>query len=107
MKYAVVKIGGSQYKVSEGEMITVDRLSGKEGSSIVFSEVLLLVDDDKVKIGRPLVKDGQVKGEIVSQTKGKKIRVATFKAKARYRRVRGFRSLLTRVKILSIIAVSN
>lgn len=107
MKYAVVKIGGTQHKVSEGETLVVDKLEGKKGQKLTLNEILLLVDDNKIKIGQPLVKNAKAEAEIVDQIKGEKIRVATFKAKARYRKVKGFRSLLTRVKILSIIAVSN
>lgn len=103
MKYAVVKIGGSQYKVAEGDEIAVDKIDGEKGKSLTFEEVLLLVDDQRVRIGQPLLKEAKVKAEIVGQFKGKKIRVATYKAKSRYRRVKGFRPLLTRVKILSII----
>ena len=107
MKYAVVKIGGNQQKIFEGEVLAVDKLEGKKGQALTFKEVLLLVDDKKVKIGQPLIKGASVEVEIVDQVKGEKIRVATFKAKARYRKVKGFRSLLTRVKILSIISSSG
>lgn len=102
-KYAVVKIGGSQYKVAEGDEIAVDKIDGEKGKSLTLEEVLLFVDEKKVTIGQPLVKNAKIKAEIVDQFKGKKIRVATYKAKSRYRRVKGFRSLLTRVKILSIM----
>ena len=102
-KYAVVKIGGSQYKVAEGDEIAVDKIDGEKGKSLTLEEVLLFVDEKKVAIGQPLVKNAKIKAEIVDQFKGKKIRVATYKAKSRYRRVKGFRSLLTRVKILSIM----
>lgn len=81
----------------------MDKIDGEKGQAVVFNEVLLLVDGKKVKIGQPLVKGAKVEAQIVDQVKGKKIRVATFKAKSRYRRVKGFRPLLTRVKILSII----
>lgn len=103
MKYAVVKIGGSQYKVAEGDEIAVDKIDGEKGKSLTFEEVLLFVDEKRVTIGQPLVKNAKIKAKIVDQFKGKKIRVATYKAKSRYRRVKGFRPLLTRVKILSII----
>lgn len=103
MKYAVVKIGGTQYKVAEGDEIAVDKIDGEKGKSLTFEGVLLFVDEKRVAIGQPLVKNTKIKAEIVGQFKGKKIRVATYKAKSRYRRVKGFRPLLTRVKILSII----
>lgn len=102
MKYAVVKIGGSQYKVSQNDVIDVDKITEKKDDFVEFNEVLLLVDDGKVKIGNPLVKEAKVKAKIVDQIKGKKISVATYKAKSRYRRVKGFRPLLTKIKIEKI-----
>ncbi|MDP3888861.1 MAG: 50S ribosomal protein L21 [bacterium] len=101
MKYAVVKIGGSQYKVQEGKGIIVDRLPQKEGEPFEITEVLLLVDD-QVKIGQPTLSDIQIKAKILGHEKGEKIRVAKFKAKSRYRKVTGFRASLTRVMIEQI-----
>ena len=103
MKYAVIRTGGKQYRVAEGDEIEVDKLEAEKGKAFTFDEVLLFVDGDKVKIGQPLVKGVKVKAKIIDQIKGKKIRVATFKAKARYRRVKGFRSRLTKVKIEKIV----
>ncbi len=103
-KFAIVKIGGSQYKVTEGEEIEVEKIEGEKGALLTFNSVLLLVDGKKIKIGQPLVKNAEVKAEIVSQIKGEKIRVATYKAKTGYRRVRGFRPLLTKLKIKKISA---
>ena len=103
-KFAVIKIGKSQYKVVEGDELDVDKIEGKKGKALIFDEVLLLVDDKKVKIGKPLVKGAKAKAKIVDQFKGKKIRVATYKAKSRYRRVKGFRALLTKIKIEKITA---
>lgn len=102
MKYAVVEIAGSQHKVSEGEEIEVDKIEGEKGKKLTFDKVLLVVNEKKRQIGNPLVKWAKVTAEIIEQFKGKKIRVATYKAKSRYRRVRGHRSLLTRIKIKKI-----
>jgi len=102
MKYAVVKIGGRQYKVVEGDLLEVEKLEGKKGELISFPEVLLLVDEDKISLGQPLVKGAKVKAEIVDQLKGGKTRVATYKAKSRYRKVKGFRPQLTKIKIESV-----
>ncbi|MFZ5366427.1 MAG: 50S ribosomal protein L21 [Patescibacteria group bacterium] len=102
MKYAVVKIGGSQYKVSEGDEIEVLRLPQKEGEEIEFPEVLLLVSEAGVKIGQPQVSGVTVKAKILSHFKAEKIRVARFKAKSRYRKVKGFRAALTRIRIEKI-----
>lgn len=105
MEYAVVKIGGSQYKVKEGEEIEVDRLPQKEGEEIELPEVLLVVSDGEVKIGQPQVSGATVKAKILSHFKGEKIRVSRFKAKSRYRKVKGFRPYLTKIKIEKIDVV--
>ncbi len=102
MKYAVIKTGGKQYKVSEGEELFIEKIAGKNGDSVVFDQVLLLVNEKKADIGRPLVEKAKVKAKILAQTRGKKIRVAKFKAKSRYRRVKGHRQALTQVKIEKI-----
>jgi large subunit ribosomal protein L21 len=101
-KLAVIKISGSQSKVSEGDEIEVAKIEGKEGDLLTFKEVLLLATEKEVKVGQPLVADAQVKAKILVQKKGSKIRVAVFKAKSRYRRVKGFRPRLTRIKIEKI-----
>jgi len=103
-KFAVIKIGGHQYKVTEGEEIEVPKIEGKEGTVLTLEEVLLVVDEDEVKIGQPQVKGARVEAEIVEQRKGEKIRVAKYKAKTGYRRVRGFRPLITALKIKKISA---
>ena len=103
MKFAIVRIKGKQYKVSQGDLIKLEKLDGKKGDKLIFDEVLLLVAaDDNVKIGTPLVEKTTVEAEIVRQFKGTKIRVAKFKAKSRYRRVQGHRQQLTEIKIISI-----
>jgi len=102
MKYAVIRTGSKQYKVEEQSTIAVEKLEGKPGDRVNFEEVLLLADNGKVRIGQPQLADITVKGKIVSQEKGEKIRVATYKAKSRYRRVIGHRQRLTQVHIDSI-----
>jgi len=102
MKYAIIRTGGKQYQVSEAEELLVEKINSKEGVSVEFDSVLLLVDGEKVAIGQPTIKGARVKAKIVGQVKGPKIRVAKFKAKSRYRRVRGHRQRLTRIKIEKI-----
>ena len=99
MKYAVIALSGTQYQVQEDQVITVDKLDPKTKSC---SEVLLIVDGDKVKIGQPLIKDAFVDFEIVKDYQGKKLRVSTYKAKSRYRKTKGFRPQLTDIKITKI-----
>jgi len=102
MKYAVIAISGSQYKISEDQIITIDNLDIENGKSASTDQVLLVVDDKVTKIGTPLIKDAQVEYQIVSSYKGDKIDVNTFKAKSRYRRHLGFRPHLTDIKITKI-----
>jgi len=102
MNYAVVRIGGKQYKVSKGDILEVDKQDVKPSEQIIFDDVLLLASNGKTKIGNPRVSDIKVKGKVLEQKKGKKIRVAKFKAKVRYRRVMGFRPFLTRLQIIDI-----
>jgi large subunit ribosomal protein L21 len=101
MNYVVIKTGGKQYKVSEGDVIEVDRLA-VDGEKVIFDDVLLKVTDSGVKIGAPTVKGEKVEGKLVEQTKGDKIRVSKFKSKVRYRRVTGFRASLSKVLIEKI-----
>ncbi len=102
MKYAVVKTGGKQYRVSEGDVILIDRTEGKENDTMIFSEVLLYTADGAVTVGTPFISTVTVSGTVLGALKGEKIRVAKFKAKARSRKVTGYRHSLTQVKIDSI-----
>ena len=77
MKYAVVASGGKQYKVTEGEIVTVDKLALEKDAAYVFPEVLLVVNADAVHVGTPIVVGATVHGTVVEQKKGDKIRVDT------------------------------
>jgi len=99
-KYAVIKTGGKQYLVTENQLLDIEKIEGKIDDKIFFDKVLL-IKDKKLSIGEPQLK-AKVKAEIVEQFKDKKIRVATYKAKSRYRRVKGHRHQKTKVKILKI-----
>lgn len=104
MNYAVVGVGGKQFLVQAGEEITLDRLPAADNSStLTFDQVYLLVNEGKVSLGAPTVSGAQVTASVIGQIKGPKIRVATYTAKSRHRRVRGHRQSLTRVKITSIV----
>lgn len=102
MEYVVLRSGGKQYRVSKGDTLLVDKLSVDEGKLVTFKDILLHVLDSKIRIGTPTVKDVSVKAKVLKQTKGDKIRVSKFKSKVRYRRVMGFRSLLSQVQIQKI-----
>ena len=99
-KYAVVRIGGKQYKVSEGKEILVDKLTEPKKFEI---ETLLLVDGEKVRVGKPIIKEAKIKSKVVTELeKGKKIEIYKFKAKSRYKRHTGFRPQYTRLLIEKI-----
>jgi large subunit ribosomal protein L21 len=99
MKYAVIAISGTQYKVEENQSITVDKFDPTIKST---DQVLLTVNDDKATLGSPLVKGASVDFELVRDYQGEKLRVSTFKAKSRYRKTRGFRAQLADIKITKI-----
>jgi large subunit ribosomal protein L21 len=102
MKYSVVTSGGKQYKVSEGDIIDVDKVEQKKDDKIIFEDVQLLVTDGKVELGKPFLAGVKVVGRVIEQFKGDKIRVSKFKAKVRTRRSIGFRAQLTKIQIEKI-----
>lgn len=100
-KYAVVEIGGKQYLVYENELLEVEKIRGKEKDKITFDKILL-IKDKKIYLGKPYLRKASIKAEIIKHYKAKKIRVATYKAKSRYRKVKGHRQPKTILKILKI-----
>ena len=102
MKYAIIVSGGKQYKVTEGNFIEVDKIDFELGKVYKFEKVLLVSSDGAATIGQPQIQGASVSGKVIAQVKGDKIRVAKFKAKARYRRVQGYRHQLTRIQIEKI-----
>jgi large subunit ribosomal protein L21 len=99
--YAIVETGGKQYKVSQDEVINVEKLDAKVGDKINL-DVLMLVDGDKVTNGNPLVKNAEVVAEVVEHGKEDKIVVFKYKAKKNYRRKQGHRQPFTALKIVSV-----
>ena len=102
MEYAVIRVAGKQYKVSKGDVLEVDKQDAKPNEQVILDDVLLFASNGKTKIGSPKLSNVRVLAKILEQKKGKKIRVAKFKAKVRYRRVMGFRPQLTRLEIINI-----
>lgn len=99
MKYAIIRLGGSQYKVEEGQELLVNKLNTKD----VSSEVLLVKNDKDLDLGTPTLKESRVKLSLVSELeKGDKLYVSKYKAKSRYRKRVGFRHEYSRVKVDSI-----
>lgn len=104
MVYAIIQINGKQYKVSPKEELIVDRLPYTEGEKITHADVLLVGDGNTVTVGTPVIKNASVVFTVKNHERGEKIRVAKFKSKSRYRRVRGHRQELSVVTIEDIKA---
>ncbi|MDP2637845.1 MAG: 50S ribosomal protein L21 [Candidatus Levybacteria bacterium] len=102
MEYAVIRTGGKQYKVSKDTVLDVERLSFKAGEAFTIDDVLLHVVDSGLRIGKPKVSGVAVKATVLEHLKGDKLRIAKFKAKAKYRRATGHRQYLTKIKINDI-----
>ncbi len=101
--YAILKTGGKQHKVCTGDVIKIEKIEGTVGNDITFDEVLMVVDDDnKIDVGRPVLADAKVTAEIVKQSKDDKIIVFKMKRRKGYRTKNGHRQLITEVKIKDI-----
>lgn len=98
--FAVIKTGGKQYLVKEGDVVSVEKLAGNAGDKIQF-EVMLKLDGDKVEIGMPTL-SGTVSAEVMEQGRAPKVDVVKYKAKSRYTRRVGHRQPFTKVKITKI-----
>lgn len=102
--YAVIKTGGKQYRVSEGDRLRVEMLDVEAGSEISFDQVLLVGSGDSVKVGTPLVSGAVVKAQVEDHGRGDKIVVIKFRRRKHYRKKQGHRQYYTQVKITGISA---
>lgn len=100
--YAVIKTGGKQYKVANGDIIAVEKLAGDPGSTVSLAPVLMLNDDKSSTVGTPIVEGAAVSAEVVEQTRGDKIIVFKKKRRKGYRRTRGHRQDLTLLRITDV-----
>ncbi len=99
--YAIIETGGKQVKVSEGDIIRVEKLTAEKGDTVTFDDVLMISDDGKISVGSD-VKGASVKGTVLEQGKNKKVIVFHYKPKSGYRKKNGHRQPFTCVKIDSI-----
>lgn len=102
--YAVIKTGGKQYKVSEGDVIRVEKLGAAEGENVVFDQVLAVSRDDGLSVGTPTVEGATVSASVVKEGRGRKVVVYKYKPKTGYHKKNGHRQLFTQVKIEKINA---
>ena len=101
--YAIIATGGKQYKVSEGDVIKVEKLDAKVGESFTFDQILI-VNNGEVKVGDPTVAGASVEASVVSEGRGKKVIVYRYKRKSGYHKKNGHRQSYTEVKIEKINA---
>ncbi len=102
--YAIIKTGGKQYKVSEGDVLFVEKIEANQGDVVTIDEVLVCKKDNELVIGTPVVEGASVLAEVVKQGKAKKVVVFKYKAKKDYRRKQGHRQQYTKIVIKKINA---
>ena len=102
MNYAVIKTGGKQHKVEEGEIISIEKLNAEEGDKVEFEEVLAIKSEVKLQVGSPVIDGAKVTGTVLSQEKDKKVVIIKMRRRQDYRSKQGHRQKLTKVKIDSI-----
>ena len=103
MLYAVIETGGKQVKVSEGEVVFLEKLEAEESASYTFDKILLCGDENGVSIGAPYVEGAKVEAKVIKNGKGRKITVFKYNAKKNYRKKQGHRQPYTKVQIDKII----
>jgi len=102
--YAIVRIGGRQYRAEPGESIDIEKLPNEVGDKITFDEVLMVGDGDNTKIGTPVVDGASVTATVEEQFRGKKILVFKYRQRTNYRVKRGHRQYYTRIRIEDVTA---
>ena len=100
--YAIVKTGGKQYNVSEGDTLFIEKLDVNAGDAVVFDQVLAIVDGENSKFGTPVVEGAKVDATVVKNGKGKKIRVFKYRSKKDSKSLKGHRQPYTKVQIEKI-----
>jgi len=101
--YAVIKTGGKQYRVAEGQNLRIEKVTGEPGDKVVFDQILMLGGDEP-KVGRPIVDGAKVEATILAQDRAKKIIVFKFRRRKNYRRKQGHRQPYTELQINNISA---
>jgi large subunit ribosomal protein L21 len=98
----VIKTGGKQHRVSEGDVIAIEKINGEKGDAVVFDQVLMVEKEGDIRIGRPILEGAKVIGEILAQTKAAKLIVFKMKKRKGYHKKNGHRQQLTSMKIKEI-----
>jgi len=102
--HAIIETGGKQYKVTEGDILYIEKLNAEAGESVTFDKVLAVLNGDSANFGAPVVEGASVTANVVKNGKGKKVLVFKYKPKKNYRRRQGHRQPYTKVEITKINA---
>ncbi len=102
--YAVIRTGGKQYRVEQGDLVKIEKIDGDRGAQVTFEDVLLLADDADTRIGTPVLDGASVTGTIVDQDRDRKVIVFKFRRRKNYKRKQGHRQHFTRIRIDQIAA---
>ena len=100
--YAVIRTGGKQYRVAEGDKLRVEKLVADEGADITFDQVMMLADGDRVQIGKPYLSGELVRAQVISHGRGKKVRIIKFRRRKHHLKRQGHRQDFTEVRITGI-----
>lgn len=100
--YAVIKTGGKQYRVAEGDTLKVEKLNVEEGGTVDFDQVLMVADGDNLQIGAPLVEGGKVTATVEEHGRGKKVEILKFKRRKHHMKRMGHRQSYTKIKVTGI-----
>ena len=102
--YAIFTTGGKQYRVSQGDVLDIEKLDVEEGASVDFDNVLMVSNDDAVQIGAPYVAGGKVTAKVTEQGRGKKVEIMKFRRRKHHQKRTGHRQYITKVEITAISA---
>jgi large subunit ribosomal protein L21 len=100
--YAVIKTGGKQYRVAEGETLKVEKLDVEEGAAVEFDQVLMIADGDRIQLGAPYVEGARVTATVQSRGRGPKVLIVKFRRRKHYRKTQGHRQAYTELRISGI-----
>ena len=103
--FAVIKTGGKQYKVAEGQKLKIEKLTAEESQEVVFDEVLMVAQDEKVTVGQPKVEGAKVTAKITKNGRARKIIILKYRPKKRYKKKQGHRQHYTEIQITKISRV--
>lgn len=102
--YAVIRTGGKQYRVKVGDTVKVEKLEAEAGKTIELTDILMLVDGDRISVGNPYLQGANVKARVTGHGRGRKVKIVKFRRRKHHRKQMGHRQAYTELSILEIKA---